>query len=430
MKCHNENSRLLVIKIFEEVLNGNTVQNGLDRSIRAKKIPHQEIPLCTELLYGFCRQYIRINSVLCVFLKKPEKLPKKMFLLLGLAVYEILFLDKIPHYATLSYTVAKIKALFGKHMAGLANAVLRKISAKKNEILVADFYEKHSDFFSIPSWMYDNFKSAYGQETGEQILSRFLQRPKTTIRLNPLHPQFLRLREECELVDGAESIAFSGFTFLEKKPQFLLNKTLEDWHSEGAFSWQSAASQEVMFQCFNAVPSLKEKHFFDICAGQGGKSFILLEQGIPVSLASDISLQRLQQFQRTARRLHISLPPLICQSATQISSRVKDMNIILDVPCSGLGTLARRPEIRFRRTEEEMEHFVRIQSRILDNTWTHLSKHAHLIYITCTLNPAENEQQIDLFLQREASAQLIFDWQTPHSHPWLEGMYCAVLIKK
>ncbi len=421
--------RRLALSVYEDIMSGNTVQNALDNALKKEKLSFQDVSLCTELVYGFCRYSIRIDAILAVFLKKPKSLPSRMRCILGFSVYEILFLDKVPVYASISTSVNRISKLFGKKMGGLANALLRKISQETEALLSIEFYKERASFYSVQGWQYTLFVQSYGQENAEKILFRSLQRPKTCIRLNPLHAQYKALSAQCALHAHTEKLAFSAFAFLAKKPPTLLGKSLDDWHSEGALSWQSAASQEVLFQCLAHVPRLSERPFYDACAGQGGKSFILLEQGKKVHLASDTSLLRLRQFKKTAQRLNLTSPHVVCQSASALSCIPHEMSMILDVPCSGFGTLARRPEIRIRRTQEEVQQYILLQSEILKSVWASLSIYSHIIYITCTLNPAENEGQIQNFLQGKLDARLVFEWQTPHSHPWLEGMYVAVIEK-
>ncbi len=207
-----------------------------------------------------------------------------------------------------------------------------------------------------------------------------------------------------------------------------MGKTLDAWHALGALSWQSAGTQCVMQQIFCAVPDLKLLPFWDACAGQGGKTFWLLEHGIDVGLASDISPYRLHQLQASAQRLKHKVPVAL-MSATMPAFSAWQGNILLDVPCSGLGTLARRPEIRKRRNLATLSKLCELQKEMLKKAFSLLSVQGHVVYITCTLNPEENENLIQNFLQKEPCAKLCYAWQTPHEHPWLEGMFVSVVKK-
>ncbi len=430
MKNMNETDpRLLALKIFNEIQNGTPIQTALDTAVVKSNMSQKNRALCTELIYGYTRYCIRINSILSNFLKNPTKLPKKMFLHMSFSAYEILFLDKIPEYASISYAVKNIRSLFGQKMAGISNAVLRKIAVSKSKIFHKNFYKNEADFFSVPLWMMDIFKKSAGLEGARKILLRSLCRPKSAIRLNALHPLFAVYKAAFDELENCERVGFSGYAFLQKKPDRIINVCLDELHEEGILSWQSAGSQEVLLQCFQNIPSLREKPFFDLCSGQGGKSFILLEQSIPVFLSSDISLQRLKHLKRSEKRLGVKVSNVLCQSAASALKGVFDANVILDVPCSGLGTLARRPEIRFRRQEKDFAEFVSIQMQLLVKTWRILCPTCHIVYITCTLNRDENNGVIQKFLNENCDAKLEFEWQTPTDHFWIEGMYVAVLKK-
>ena len=168
---------------------------------------------------------------------------------------------------------------------------------------------------------------------------------------------------------------------------------------------------------------------WDACAGRGGKTLALVELGVPVLAASDTYQPRLRGMRDDAKRLVLKTPPLFCASAAEPALRGTPRTILLDVPCSGLGTLARHPDLRTLRTPRQVAGLVDLQRRILDAVWSYLPSGGHLAYITCTMNPAENEGQIDAFLARTPGASLEKQWQSTPDAFGSDLMYGAMLKK-
>ncbi len=423
-------ARSLSILILQQSFNSVPLQQALDSGLISHKLTPQDSALCTELVYGYSRYALRINSVLDTLLRNRAGLPKVLQLTLGVSAYSLLFLTKVPHYATVDWAVSFTKQKLGLKLSKLCNAVLRSLLRLEQSPHEFSFFSNAYDFYSKPKWMYDLFLDAYGIDNSHSLLMRSLQRPKVCIRLNPYHELFDDLKSFFTSLDNFSCVGFSGFVCLDGKiPSHCLTHSLSFLHEDGAFSWQSAGSQEAMFNCFQSVPQLKEFSFWDACAGQGGKSLILIEQGVNIILASDTSWQRLMQFELTLNRLNFAKPFLLQMSATNSSLKNFNGNILLDVPCSGLGTLSRRPDISFHRTVKDLKKLVSLQKNILQNSFNILSSDRYIIYLTCTLNPSENDLLIDDFVLKNPKSEVVFSWQTPHEHPWLDGMYACVIKK-
>ena len=150
---------------------------------------------------------------------------------------------------------------------------------------------------------------------------------------------------------------------------------------------------------------------------------------MPVLAASDTYQPRLRGMRDDAKRLVLKTPPLFCASATEPALRGTPKTILLDVPCSGLGTLARHPDLRTLRTPEQVAGLVGLQRRILDAVWPCLPSGGHIAYITCTMNPAENEGQIEAFLARTPGASLEKQWQSTPDTFGSDLMYGAMIKK-
>ncbi len=425
-----KDARSLAVYVLQQMDKATPLQSALDSALVQFPIKDNEKSLCTELVYGYTRYAIRIDAILDNLLKKRQDLPKLLQLTLGISVYSLLFLSKVPSYASVNWAVDYTKKNFNLGLSKLCNGVLRSLIRLEDLPMQLGYFESEDEFYSIPKWIYDLWLRSYGHNDTIKLLTRSLQRPKNCIRLNKLHEDYIKLKNYFDELPGAEPLGFDGFVFNGVQlPKEILNKTVYQLHIDGAFSWQASGSQVVLEKCFTAVPELLSQVWWDACAGQGGKTFALLEQGVHINLVSDLSLPRLKQLQFTAKRLGHSLPQSVIMSAAKPDFNLYDGSVLLDVPCTGLGTLAKRPDIRIHRSYDDLQEMLKTQQEILNGAWAVLKPNRFLIYMTCTVNPLENEVQVESFLQNHSNAKLLYSWQTPHEHPWLEGMYVAVLQK-
>ena len=215
-----------------------------------------------------------------------------------------------------------------------------------------------------------------------------------------------------------------------------LPATAHDFISQGLVSQQSGAVLDVL----EAMrPQEWVGPIWDCCCGRGGKTLALLEQGIEVALASDISKSRLRGLEQELCRLglegacrveNFSAVQDIQKSQFYAETGRSDFGcILIDAPCSGFGTLARHPEIRFRRTLQDVASLAQLQRAILDNTWHFVRRGGDLVYITCTLMPEENEEQVARFLVEHKDMTLVASYETPAQSRFGEFFY-GVRFKK
>lgn len=428
-------ARACALQIIEQVLKGDHVQEAMQTI--PSRLSSKDIQLCSDLVYGYLRFKIRLEFILSQVLPKLDKLPEVMRIILAMGVYSLLFQDKIPDYAAINATVNHVKKYFGDCMAKVANAALRSIQRLEGNVFDEEWYaSKLGDkmagafiFYGMPLAAGLLWREAYGDHS-LNLLKRSAQRPWKSLRINPLHPKSLTLMEELpEKSRHMIRIGKYGFAFPPGvEIQKLCGENLSFWYDSGAFSWQSAGSIKVMEEL--GLFSW-DKPVWDACAGSGIKGAALLERGVEVRIASDTSIKRSRNIHKFCERLHLPSPAVILANAAQPAIKEWDGHIIADVPCSGLGILARRPDIRAKITKKRfwLEN-ANLQKNIIDSLIRILKKGRQIAYITCTLNPWENEKVIAHALERHSELELVKNWHTPHDHPWLEGMYGAVLIKK
>ncbi len=509
------NGRTAALRALLLVEQGMSAQQALAAVLDAPAIPHegaslsgQDKALCTELVYGCLRTEIRLRYILSFVLSKPQGLPPAMRTVLDLAVYGLLFQDKVPAHAVIHEAVDQVRRLFGQGLSRVANGALRSLQRMGEQPLDPAFYDTKPNakkvlahgadtdgffgqcvFYSMPLWVGTLWRDAYGEQAALTLMRRAFERPYSALRINPAHPRADELYaalaaakvpspaygpflsdtpEPCSsrALDGALSeqnslvrsqlvpqlaetadISLSssiaapacggrastnppvrlgrwGLAFAPgQMPRAVLGHDLRHWQALGALSWQSAGSQTALLEL--GLDNWCEP-VWDACAGHGGKSMALMEWGVPVALCSDRSAARLRGLPGQCALLNLPQPVCCLADAARPPVRAWHGHILVDAPCSGLGVLARRPDIR-RREPQYLAELEGLQRAILGSLAVYLQPGRELAYITCTLNPAENEQAVAWLLKSHKNLRLVRQWQTSHDHAWFEGMYGAVL---
>ena len=392
------------------------IQAALDVALSSGDIDPRDVGLATEVCYGYLRLKGRIEYILSRFLQDPGKLPPKMRLAMGVAVYEILFLDKVPVYASVDWAVEFAKTKPGARLAGLFNAVLRRISELGDDAHDQNYYRKDASlpefltrWYSCPQWMVDLWWRTYGETTTLKYLEAQIKPPAMGINLFG-HPDadeiYTELAGEPEIIDiEGFSLALPAGTSFEEEPNPPLAR-------------QSFAAR----QAIEALdPETWPEPVWDACAGRGGKTRILLEKGLKV-FASDPHRGRLSALERELK----GVETFEANAATAVPPH-EPGTILLDLPCSGLGVLSRRPDTKWKRKTKDLDDLVKLQTEILENAAQRVKRGGKIAVITCTLNPDENEGLIKGFLKTHPHASLKREWTTPPDSQLGEFFYGALL---
>lgn len=420
-------------------------QAALDDALSSTSMVPTDKRLCTELVYGTLRNFIRLTWIANKHLDNPEKLPVEMYLSLIQALHELVYL-RIPARATVDWTVRHVRNRFSPGLGKVANAVLRTVQRNLKQYKDQSYYkqetlserEAFAIWYSVPQWLIELWFNAYGEDTATLFLESLQKSPLSGIRLNiqtsgwqevknkqiEAHTEnetHLKRPSAPPIVVGKACLAFGGSVPWE----------LRELLKSGQASRQSPAAYEAL-QVLE--PETWPTPVWDACSGRGNKTLALLEQGVEVSLASDPSLKRLSHLAPAVEERHLApeglkiLPSSAQAAADQLALEGKKFGtILIDAPCSGLGTINRRPEIKVRRTVKDIESLVQTQAAILDAAKKCLIPGGRLAYITCTLNPAENEHQVAAFIERTPGARLLFARQTPADSPLREFFYSALI---
>jgi 16S rRNA (cytosine967-C5)-methyltransferase len=316
---------------------------------------------------------------------------------LRVALYQILFLERIPHAAAVNEGVEFIKRIRGDKPAGLVNAVLRNIIRNIEGIRYPDPAEDEvqylSVFYSHPQWMVRRWLERYGREETERLMVANNDRPSLSLRINRLKISPSAFKNHL----ASQQIQFNSSTYLS---HFVRVKTLSrigqmDLFRNGMFTIQDE-SAALPCQLLDARPG---DRILDLCAAPGGKTTNLAEmmnnEGTIIAL--DKYEAKLGLIKGSADRLGLRIIQLQAADAMTFEERPAD-RILLDAPCSGLGTLSKKPDMKWKRDQADIAKLAVTQRALLENAARLLRPSGVLVYSTCTIEPEENELVIAAFL--------------------------------
>ena len=384
--------------------------------------------LYTRLTYGVIERKITLDHYLSLLSAKPlSRLDPPVLTLLELGAYQILFNDGIPDHAAVSETVTLCKHSHYQSASGFVNAVLRNLIRKRSSLPLpaVGTDERFSVEYAVAPWIASLFRRSYGDEKTHAILAAFLTEPPITLRVNTLKTDRETLLSDLRVAGiGAEPAKFtaSGIVLPASVPVSEL-KALED----GRCFVQDEASQ----LCVAALGAKKGETVYDLCACPGGKSFgIAMEMENEGYLRStDLHESKCSLLVSGAERLGITILHAAASDSSKPDQALFETadRVLCDVPCSGLGVIGKKPDLRHKK-KEEADRLPPIQLSILRTGAAYLKAGGTLVYSTCTLNPAENRAVVDAFLASDSRFALASD-RTLFPDGGTDGFYYALLVK-
>lgn len=393
---------------------GEYTGNFLDEIFKSNKdLDKRDRAFVSTLVQGVIRWKLRLDWITDRYASIPMKKIDPLILnILRLALYQILFLDRVPESAAVDRAVAQAKEYKGhRHIVSFVNGILRNICRNKGSIIFPDKKkspEKYlTYFYSFPLWLSERCLNEFGIDFTEQLFEAQNTLPDLNIRSNSLKLS----REELiailadEGINGEstvyppECILLKDFTGRIEKPASF---------KKGFFQVQDRAAQ-IMSWLIMPAPG---DSILDVCAGLGGKSTHLIElmncKGSVTALDKDIN--RLKTLRENARRLGIENIKTITVDVTKpfsdkLSSKFD--KVLVDAPCSGLGTISRHPDIKWNRSEPDIKRLGRMQKSILANSAAVLKRGGTLLYVVCTYTREENKTVVDNFLRSTEDMTLL-----------------------
>ena len=382
-----------------------------------------------ELVYGVLENKILLDYYLDKLIPSGiKKVKKKEATLLRLGLYQLIFMDSVPDYAAVNETVTLAKKLV-RGREGFINGVLRGYMKKGSEIKLPDETKdlKHylSIKYSFPLWLIEKWDKQYGMEECKKLLEASNARPKLSIRVNVNKTS----REELKDYLEEKGYEVTEGTFSNRTLHVKGSGLLEDErYTEGYFSIQDEAST-VAADELGAKPG---ETVIDVCAAPGGKTSAIAElMGNNGKVYScDIYEHKLELIDKLAERLDLSIiePTLLDGTSGNAEWNETADRVLADVPCSGLGVIRRKPEIKYKDITDFKE-LVKIQKSILENAANYVKPGGTLVYSTCTINKDENELQVKAFLENNNGFELISEKQFLPTED-IDGFYVCKMIKK
>lgn len=402
-------ARLIAYKVLTEVEKGAYANLVLDEILHKSGLSGPDRRLATEIVYGTIKNQLKLDWIIGQFVKKSGQLETGPRLVLRIAFYQLLFLDRIPPSAVTNEAVKIAKKKFHQGIAGLINGVLRSYLRDPGKVVwpneKTDPLTYLEVFYSHPRWILERWLIRYGFDNTKAIC-RFNNLPADLwIRANTLLIDRRSLKDQlinegCTLV---ESSKVPEGLILRNSPSLL---SLESFQ-KGLFTVQDESSMLVA----HFTHPEKGTKILDVCAGPGGKTTHLaqLMNNEGEILACDIHSHRIKLIEENAKRLGIEIIRTIIQDATEIEPHSFGSYplILVDAPCSGLGVLRRRPDSRWRKNPEDIKALAVIQRKIIDKVIKVLTPGGRLIYSTCTMEPEENQELIRSVLKDNPDLQPI-----------------------
>ncbi len=370
----------------------------LDSLLSKAEISKEDKAFATRLFYGTLEKQILLDFNLSKLSNKPlDRLDKEILCILRMGLYQLLYMPNIPDSAAVNESVKLCYFTKKSFAKSFVNAALRNKIREGKKVLLPEESDKAylSVLLSADESITSLFESQFGREKTISIFSAFDSNNSQYVRVNT---NKLREQDLIEKLAKNETLAcktdVENCLKIEKSAHLVKTEEFE----RGEFYFQD-------FSCQCACKALdveKAKRILDVCAAPGSKSFTLsqMSQGAEV-VSCDISENRVSLIKSGAQRLDIKNIKPTVQDATVFNENLgKFDRILCDVPCSGLGVIGKKPEIRLKKID--LNTLYETQLKILNNSSKYLEKGGVLVYSTCTLNRRENEDVVNAFLKQNA----------------------------
>lgn len=381
-------NRGIVLDILSEVLDkGSFVHLVLNQALQKYQyLDKSDRAFITRVTEGTLEYLLQIDHIINKYSKtKTDKMKPLIRNLLRMSVYQILYMDRVPDSAVCNEAVKlAVKRRF-TGLKGFVNGVLRTISREKASLV----FDSPSLAYSIPQWMYDMWEKEYGSAKAEMIAASFLEDRPTWVRCNlsralreailkSLDSQGVMVKE----LDCLPSVlAISGYDHMEGLECFQ-NGWIQVQDATSAFVGELADPKEG-------------DYIIDVCAAPGGKSLHLADKmkGTGMVEARDLSYQKTALIEENVARSGAANIRAVVWDALvpDEDAREKADIVIADLPCSGLGIIGKKPDIKYNMTMDKMRELSRLQRDILSVVWQYVKPGGTLVYSTCTIDPMENE---------------------------------------
>ncbi|MFZ1291963.1 MAG: 16S rRNA (cytosine(967)-C(5))-methyltransferase RsmB [Melioribacteraceae bacterium] len=378
----------------------------LDIEIKNSELSGKDKALLFEIVHGVIRWLGRIDWILNGFYKGQfSKCIPNVKNSMRVALYQILFLDKIPEHAAVNESVEFVKKLQGEKSANLTNAVLRNIIRSKDSIRYPnkdeDIVGFYAAYYSHPTWMVKRWIKRFGEEQTKNLLIANNNRPKHTLRINSLKTNSTELKSLLDSVD----LKYKNGKYLSEYLELSSLTNISSWEyfQKGYFSIQD---ESTGFAC-KALDCKPDMKVLDLCAAPGGKTAFLADEmkNMGEIVAVDKFETRLEILKKNMERLGISNIRTVVKDSLKFDENDFD-RVLADVPCSGIGTLTKKPDIKWKKDLSDIRQLNEIQLKLLEKASMSVKVGGIVVYSTCTTEPEENIEIVNKFLSSNDNFEL------------------------
>ncbi len=440
MTTKGENTRELVLETLLSVEKGESYSHRVLSALLDKYqyLSKQERSFITRVTLGTLERRIELDYIIDWFSKvKVKKMKPVIRCILRMGVYQLKYMDSVPDSAVCNEAVKLAGKKGFVSLKGFVNGVLRSISRNLPEVSYPSEEEKPIEAVSIrcsiPQWILRQWREDYGWEKTKSMAESFLNQERTTIRVNTM------MTDREKLIDDLKKQGIQAEKLvLRDYPDF--KQGLYIWEYDYLLKIKEFAQGQFYVQDVSSMLPVwflnpKEGDFVvDVCAAPGGKSIhaAQLMQGLGVVEARDLTDYKVGLIEENIARARLKNVKAVKWDALILDESLvgKADGVIADLPCSGLGVLKKKPDIRYRMTREQQEELSRLQRQILSNACQYVKPGGTLLYSTCTVNKIENEDNTAWFLQNHQEFSLAKERQIFPGESCGDGFYLAKMIRR
>lgn len=425
------NTRDIALSVLMDIETNGTFSNvALAKALKKNQFSDKtDRAFISRLVEGSVERRITIDYIINQFSKtRVNKCKPLIRCILRLGAYQIMYMDKVPDSAACNESVKLARKHGFGTLSGYVNAVLRSIAAGKDTIVYPDETKKaayYSIMYSIPEWLCQKLIADYPDKY-EAIIKGSFEDRKTTIRVNETKisvDELVQILHEkgIDVAGGnysKKALLIDGYDFIRRIPGY----------KEGYFSVQDESSM-----CAVEAAGIKPGDtVIDVCSAPGGKTTLAAEclRGSGRVYSMDISEDKLELIEDNVSRLGLSdVVEISAHDATVMIPELEGKAdvVICDVPCSGLGIIGRKNDIKYRLLEEQLEELTELQMKIAQTAVGYLKKGGTLLYSTCTINPKENRENVEMLLKKHPKLKLCSDRLFLQGVDSCDGFYYAVM---
>ena len=431
------NTRDLVLSMLKEIYAGKEFSHIILRQVLEKYdyLEGKEKAFIKRLTEGTLERTIELDYVINQFSQTPvHKMKPLIRSLMRMSVYQILYMDSVPDSAVCNEAVKLASLHKFSALKGFVNGVLRNIVRNKEKISYPEkeksYLEYASITYSLPVWMVEHFMKEYGKEKAEEIFEGLLLEKPVTIRMKEtvteeekLH--LLKLWKEQGI--GTRVHSYLPYAYVLEKTEGLKHVP---GFLEGKFMVQDVSSMLVV-----QVAGIENgMQILDVCAAPGGKATHAAEKlaGTGRVIARDLNGYKADFIRENAERLQLmNLEAEEWDACVFDRSKEEWADILFcDAPCSGLGIMGKKRDIKYRLTPENLKEVAFLQKQILETVWRYVKKEGILMYSTCTINSEENEKQVQWIVENLPFEVVSIKEELPEDLKAEEGKFGLQLLPK